>query len=109
MSGGLLTQDASMTCPHGGTLTAIPQSPRVSLNGATAVYATDTFVIAGCPFVPASPQPCVQVVWQLPSQVGSGGGAPTLTTDSVGFCFAADGAMQGTVLIQAAQTQVTGD
>jgi len=67
-------------------------------------------VVAGCPFVPVVPHPCVQVRWQLGSQASSGGAAATLTSDSVGFCFAADGALQGSVLIQApAQAVVTGD
>lgn len=109
MSGALLTAQAQLTCPHGAMVTIIPASPKVSLGGATAVYATDTFIVAGCPFViVAVPSPCVQVQWQLPSQTGSGGGNPTLTMDSVGFCFAATGAIQGSVLIQSTQNPVTG-
>jgi hypothetical protein len=34
--------------------------------------------------------------------------AATLTTDSVGLCAAADGAVQGQVLIQATQSSVGG-
>ena len=34
--------------------------------------------------------------------------AATLTTDSVGLCKAADGAVQGQVLIQATQSSVGG-
>ncbi|GHJ47490.1 hypothetical protein Cs7R123_48320 [Catellatospora sp. TT07R-123] len=109
MSGSLLTTTATMTCPHGGTVTALPTQSRVTLGGGQAVYATDTFVVAGCPFAPVSPHPCVRVQWQLTSQKGSGGEVAALTADSVGFCFAADGALQGSVLIQAAQTNVTGE
>jgi hypothetical protein len=109
MSAGLLTQDTIMTCPHGGTVVAESLFPRVSLNGSTAVYTTDTFLITGCPFAPGAPHPCVQVRWQLPSQRCAGNGAAMLTADSVGLCYAADGALQGTVQIHATQTQVTGD
>ena len=108
MPGGLLTVQTVMTCPHGGTVTAIPNSPRVSMAGAPAVYATDTFVVADCKFAPVAPQPCTSVQWQVASQTGSGGGAATLTVDSVGFCYGATGALQGVVLIQAAQTVVSG-
>jgi hypothetical protein len=109
MSGALLTAQAQLTCPHGGMVSIVPASPRVSLGGAPAVYATDTFVVAGCAFViGVVPSPCLQIQWQLPSQTGSGGGNPTLTLDSVGFCFAATGAIQGSVLIQSTQNPVTG-
>ncbi|MET8668162.1 hypothetical protein ABZV87_27980 [Streptomyces tendae] len=105
---GLLTAASTLTCPHGGSVTAIPSQGRMRLNGAPVVLATDTFVIAGCPFVPVSPQPCVLVQWQLPAARGSSTAAPTLTQDSVGFCVAANGAVQGSVLIHAADTSVEG-
>ncbi len=108
MPGGLLTVQTLMTCPHGGTVVATLNSPRVIMAGAPAVYATDTFVVAGCKFAPVAPQPCTSVRWQVASQTGSGGGAATLTVDSVGFCYGATGALQGAVLIQAAQSTVSG-
>lgn len=109
MSGALLSAQAQLTCPHGGMVSIIPASPKVSLGGASAVYATDTFVVAGCAFaIGPAPSPCVQVRWQLASRTGTGSGNPTLTTDSVGFCFAATGAIQGSVLIQSTQARVTG-
>ncbi len=110
MSGALLTMAATMTCPHGGTIMPIPLSPRVSLDGSQVVYSTDTFVVTGCPFlVVLVPQPCVLVQWQLTAQMGASGGNPTLTTDSVGFCYGPTGAIQGSVMIQATQTDVTGE
>lgn len=106
--GGLLTTASTLTCPHGGTVSAIPSQGRFRLGGAPVVLATDTFVIAGCPFVPVSPQPCVLVRWQLPAMRSTSTAAPTLTLDSVGFCVAANGAVQGSVLIHAADTSVEG-
>src|SRR5262249_17871371 len=106
MGAGLLTQDSIITCPHGGMVVAQPQFTRVSLNGSTAVYDTDTFMVAGCPFSPGAPHPCVRVTWQLPSQRCGGSGAAMLTADSVGFCYAADGALQGNAQIHATQTKV---
>ena len=104
MPGGLLTVQTVMTCPHGGIVVAIPTSPRVIMAGAPAVYATNTFMVPDCRFA----QPCTTVRWQVASQTGSGGGAATLTVDSVGFCYGATGALQGAVLIQAAQSTVSG-
>jgi hypothetical protein len=108
MPAGLLTAQTVMTCPHGGMVTAIPNSPRVSMAGAPAVYAADSFMVDGCPFAPGAPQPCTTVRWQVASQTGSGAGAATLTLDSVGFCYGATGALQGMVLIQATQAMVSG-
>lgn len=108
MPGTLLTTAATMMCPHGGTVQGIPSGPRLSLGGATALLAADTFLVGGCPFVPVVPHPCVTVQWQLSAQQSSGSGAAALTLDSVGFCKAADGAVQGPVLIVAAPAMATG-
>lgn len=108
MGAGLLTLGSTMTCPHGGRVMPVPAGPRPTANGAPLLLATDTYTVAGCPFIPVAPQPCVLVQWVQPSATGSGAGMPTLTEDSVGFCFAADGAMQGPVLIVAAQPAVSG-
>jgi hypothetical protein len=86
---------------------ASPGSQKVTA-GAPVVVATDTFVVAGCGFAPVSPHPCTTVQWVLTDQRSQIGGAATLSTDSVGLCKAADGAVQGPVIIQAAPAQVTG-
>lgn len=106
--GELLSASATLMCPHGGTVTAIPSSASVSLGGDPIVLATDTFTIAGCPFAPGAPHPCVLVQWQLPAARSTSGRVATLTTESVGLCQAADGAVQGPVLIQATQTRAAG-
>lgn len=109
MGSNLLTVQSTLTCPHGGMVAAIPGSPRVSMGGATTVYASDSFTIAGCPFAPGGvPNPCMTVQWAQPSTDSSGPSANTLTEDSVGFCLSAAGALQGSVLIQATQGQVSG-
>ena len=107
--GDLLTVSSTLMCPHGGMVTAIPSSGRVTLGGDPIVLATDTFVVAGCPFlIGIVPHPCVLVQWQLPAARSTSGQVATLTTESVGFCNGPDGAMQGTVLVQATQTRVEG-
>jgi hypothetical protein len=87
---------------------ATPASSRVIAGGAPVVVATDTFVVAGCAFAPVVPHPCMTVQWVLTDTASQAAGAATLSTDSVGLCKAADGAVQGPVIIQAAQAQVSG-
>jgi hypothetical protein len=104
---GLLTTASTLMCPHGGMVIGIPSSARVTVAGAPMVLATDTFIVAGCAFAPVVPHPCVLVEWQLTAQRTTSGGVATLTDASVGFCKAADGAVQGPVLIQATQQRST--
>ena len=106
--GALLTASAQMMCPHGGMVVAIPSTPAVAAGGDPVVLMTDTFVVAGCPFAPVIPQPCVLVQWQTGAAQSTVNGVAPLTTESVGLCQGADGAVQGTVLIQATQTQAQG-
>jgi hypothetical protein len=105
----LLTTASVMTCPHGGTVTATSSNTRVNAGGSPILRSTDTFVIAGCPFVLVSlPHPCVTVQWltqDLRSQVLSDS---TLSESSVGLCLAADQAPQGSVLVMSTQEQVNG-
>jgi len=104
---GLLTTASTLMCPHGGMVTAIPSSARVTAGGAPIVLATDTFIIAGCLFAPVVPHPCVLVQWQLPAQRSTSGGGATLTEASLGLCMAADGAVQGPVIVQATQQKAS--
>lgn len=104
---GLLSTASTLMCPHGGMVTAIASQARASVGGAPLVLATDTFLIAGCAFSPGSPHPCVLVQWQLPAQRTTAAGTPTLTDASIGFCLAADGAMQGPVIVASTQQRAT--
>src|SRR5260370_23161815 len=98
----LLNTASVMMCPHGGTVQAISSNTRASAGGAFVLRATDTFIIAGCPFsTPAGPHPCVQVPWVQTAQRIKAGGDPTLTPASVGLCVAPDQALQGTLLMTA--------
>ncbi len=107
--GALLTTASVMMCPHGGQVTATSSNARVNAGGSSILRSTDTFVIAGCPFVVAgAPHPCVTVQWltqDLRSQVLSDS---TLSQSSTGLCLAADQAPQGAVLVITTQTQVSG-
>ena len=108
LMGHYLTASSILMCPHGGMVTLVPGNSTITLGGEPIVLASGTFPIGGCTFAPGALHPCVQVQWIAPAQRGAAAGAQALTTDSVGLCVAADGAVQGPVLIQATQTEVSG-
>jgi hypothetical protein len=105
--GEVLTAGSTIMCPHGGTVLAVPSDPKVTLGGDPIVLSTDTFTVGGCPFAPVSPHPCVLVEWQLPANKSTANSTAILTTESVGMCKSADGAVQGVALIVATQPKVT--
>ena len=106
---GLLNASSILMCPHGGTVTIITSNTRVMAGAISVVRSSDTFMIAGCPFIHRpGPAPCVQVQWVQPAARSQAGGDFTLTEESVGLCVAVDLAVQGTVLIVFTQPQVAG-
>jgi hypothetical protein len=106
MAGDALTIASTMMCPHGGTVTGIPASPRVSA-GAAVLRSTDTFVVAGCPFVISQvPSPCVTVRWVVPDTRVTVAGGPTLSQGSTGLCMSPASAPQGSVQILATQPRM---
>src|SRR5205085_913759 len=66
MPGYLLHVGATLQCPHGGTITAIPSSVRVTVGGRPVVTTSDSFLVAGCPVpLTQSTAPCLKVVWTV--------------------------------------------
>jgi hypothetical protein len=106
---GLLNSSSVLMCPHGGTVSVVTSNARVKAGGDYLVRSSDTFLIAGCPFILGLvPHPCVQVQWVQPAARSQVLSDFTLTEESVGLCVAADQAVQGTVQIVFTQPQVTG-
>jgi hypothetical protein len=107
--GAFLTIATEMTCPHGGQVKIASTNTRVSADGAPMLRSSDSFVIAGCTLnVSGAPHPCVTVNWVTTAE-RSAIGDPTLTTDCIGLCQAADEAIQGPVNIVSTQTAVSGE
>jgi hypothetical protein len=105
----LLTTSSMIMCPHGGIVNAISSNAKVKAAGSYLLRASDTFIIAGCPLnIAGAPHPCTQVQWVQTALKSKTIGDFNLTLDSVGFCVAADQAVQGTVLINTAQPKVSG-
>ena len=97
-------------CSLCGQVQAITSNARTKVGGDFALRASDSFLIAGCPFaLGPTPHPCVQVQWVEPAARSQAGGGLTLTEASVGLCTAADQAVQGTVLVVLAQPRVAGE
>lgn len=106
---GLLNVSSVLMCPHGGTVSIVTTNSQVMAGGAFAVLSSDTFLIAGCPFMLGIvPHPCMQVQWVQPAARSQVNGNFTLTEASVGLCVAVDQSVQGTVLITSTQPQVSG-
>jgi len=107
---GLLTIASTLVCPHGGTVQIISSNTRVTAAGDFLARSTDTFIIAGCPFlIGIVPSPCLQVQWVETALESQTMGDFNLTEASVGLCLAATMAPQGTVLIVVTQPQVAGN
>lgn len=105
----LLTISSMMMCPHGGTVNAISSNAKAKAAGSYLLRSSDTFTIAGCALnIAGAPHPCVRVQWVQPALKSRAISNPTLTTESVGLCVAADQAVQGIVLINTAQPKVFG-
>ena len=105
----LLTTASTLQCPHGGTVTLPTSNATTQVNGTYAITASDSLSIAGCPFtIGSTPHPCTLVQWQSTDNNSTIGGNATLSESSVGLCLAADQAPQGTVMITAGQSVVSG-
>jgi hypothetical protein len=70
------------------------------------VRSTDTFTVAGCKHtIGTVPHPCARIRWDVHAERHASHGDPSLTEDSVGYCLAADGAMQGSVVVSSTQVR----
>jgi hypothetical protein len=107
--GQLLTTESVLMCPHGGSVTIVSTNMATMADGAPVVRSSDTFIVAGCPFVVGVvPMPCVSVQWILASLASTVMGDSVLTMDSVGLCLGASMAPQGPVVIVDTQVPVSG-
>ena len=107
--GDFLTSASTLMCPHGGTVSAVPSNSKVTFGSSPVVLKTDTFTIAGCPFmIGPSPHPCMTVQWQLAALKSTCDSTATLTKDSMGLCMAPDNAAQGPVQIVSTQAKASG-
>ena len=109
MASLFLTTTTTMSCPHGGTVQPATSNTRVKADGQFVLRSTDTFTIAGCPFMRGpQPNPCVRVQWDVHCERHTSQSDPSLTQASVGNCLDGSGGMQGTVVIASPQPRAAG-
>lgn len=82
MPGPLVTATTTAMCSHGGMATPTVPNPRVTVLGQPTVTIASPYVIAGCPFTTASPQPCVTAQFMTAATRVQSNGQPLLLIDS---------------------------
>jgi hypothetical protein len=104
MPGTLLHVGATVLCAHGGQAQPTAPNPRVLVGGMPTVTSATPYVVAGCPFAPVAPSPCLTAQWVTAATRLTSNGLPLLLLDSQAIC-----APNGTPLvILATQSRVTG-
>jgi hypothetical protein len=82
----LLQVGATVICAHGGQAQPTVPNPRILLSGAPSVTLAAPWVIAGCPFVPVAPLPCVTAQWLVGTTRVFSNGQPLLVQSSQAIC-----------------------
>lgn len=110
MGAPILQLGCTTQCPQGGTTNAVPAKARVKVGGNYALPVTDTYIVAGCPFILPGPKPspCLTMQWQAEAQRVRVTGKPVLLQTGVGLRKSPEGLVRGTAIISGVQTQVTG-
>ena len=104
MPGPLLHVGALVLCAHGGQAQPTVPNPRVLVSGQPTVTMVAPYVVAGCPFVPVAPSPCITAQWIVAATWVASNGQPLVLMDSQAIC-----APNGTPLLPVvAQTRVIG-
>lgn len=105
---GPLAHVGNMTlCPHGIPANAISSNVRVLVMGQPVTTLSDTYLVAGCPFVVAGvPMPCVRIQWLVPATRVLVNGVPPLLQTSTGICFSAQQTPNGPPLVVVNQPRV---
>jgi uncharacterized Zn-binding protein involved in type VI secretion len=109
MPAEVLTESATVQCPHGGRVQARASRPRVRSGRQPLLHVGDSFTVSGCPYaVGTKPQPCVQVQWSAGARRVRIGGQPAVLRDSQGQCLSAEQIPQGAPVAGAVQPRVRG-
>jgi hypothetical protein len=115
MPGFILHVGAVMQCTHQAPATTAPVQPRVTVSAQPVAITTNQLLVAGCPFtVPGpKPQPCVKVLWTMPSTRILVAGQPVLLQTppgpgvGAGVCQSIEQIPQGPPTVSTIQARVT--
>jgi len=98
MAAPVLTQAATIMCPHGGRAVPISQNPVMSIMGSPVLVITDVFPIVGCVFnISGAAAPCLNVQWTAPAMSLMVNNIPALLATSIGLCVGGSGAVPAIV------------
>jgi hypothetical protein len=104
----VLTAQTTANCPHGAPTTFIATGAKVLVMGAPAFLQGDQAPIAGCPFTvpPGKPQPCIKVLFSMPSAKVSSMGKPLMLRGPADMGQSPEQAPQGPLIYGGLQTKV---
>lgn len=108
MAAFLLTDGATITCPHAAQTNIISSNGRVKAGGQAVATLSDTYLVSGCPFVPVKPQPCLTIRWFVTATRIKVNGQPVLLQNSTGLCFSPEQIPNGPPNIVSTQVRVKG-
>ena len=110
MGAPIVQVGATIICPHGGQVSAVPTNTRVLAGGQPLTVLADQFLVAGCAFTvpPGVPQPCVRVQWLVPATRVLVGGQPVILQLSSGLCQSSAQVPQGPPSVAVTQMRVSG-
>jgi len=95
----ILTQAATIMCPHGGQAVVVPQNMMVQIANSPVLVMSDVFIIAGCVFnIAGAPAPCVSITWTMPAISVMANHTPVLLQTSIGLCMGGSGALPAIVV-----------
>lgn len=106
MPGTLLHVGATAFCPHAAPVSVISSNVRVLVGGMPVATLADQFLVAGCPFNPGSPSPCLRVQWLTPALRVLVNGQPPILNTSVGLSLNPAQAPQGPPVVAGTQPRV---
>lgn len=86
MPGPILHLGATVMCSHGGQATPTAPVPRVLVSGQPVATVTAPYAVAGCPFVPPNPGPCVTGQWVVGAVRVMAMGQPVALLSGVSIC-----------------------
>jgi hypothetical protein len=109
MASPILTISSTITCTHGGQAVLLTGNTSLNVDSVPALIETDVHPVVGCPFtIGTKYSPCIRIEWSAGSPMTKVNGTPVLVRTSVGKCYSAEGAVQGTALIVNTQMRVQG-
>jgi hypothetical protein len=102
MAAPVVTRSSTLMCPHGGLVQVPAAGVRVRVSEALVLPITGQGLVTGC----TSSNPCVKVQFVTGTVRAKAEGKPLVTATSVGHCLAANGVLNGPVVVAGVDPRV---